>query len=314
MDSMSNIVYFLERFMLVFLQILPIFLFVLLGYGFKQIKYDISKELVEFVMFFSLPALAIVQIHELDIDSSLFGVLYVAYSATFIAFGLSLAVGYFLKLSRKNLVTLMIVVIFGNTSFVGFSYIESFYGSEDIVYGLIYDQIASFLILLTFGVVLISWGGGANDSPKEILKKIFFSPPLLAIIFAFTLRDIAIPEFFMIVLKKIELTLIPLVTIIVGMKLELRDIFKEFKLSFIAVFMKLLLVPFIVIFGISFLFGDIEPRWLKISLLEVTMPTMTMATVFAIEGGLNKQLAINALALSILISFITIPLWNIIVN
>lgn len=298
----------------IFIQILPIFIFVLLGYGFKQIKYDISKELVEFVMFFSLPALAIVQIRELNIDSSLFGVLYVAYGATFVAFCLSLVIGYFLKLSRKNLATLMIVVMFGNSSFVGFSYIESFYGTEDIVYGLIYDQIASFVILLTFGVVLIAWGGGSNESSKDILKKIFLSPPLLAIIFAFALRDVAIPEFIMSVLKKIELTLIPLVTIIVGMKLELREIFKEFKLSFMAVLLKLLVVPCIIIFGSIFLFGDISQRWFKVSLLEVTMPTMTMATVFAIEGGLNKQLAINTLALSILISFITIPLWNLIIN
>lgn len=300
--------------MAVFLQILPIFIFVLLGYGFKHVKYDISKELVEFVMFFSLPALAIVQIHELSIDSSLLGVLYVAYGATFVAFCLSLVVGYFLKLSRKDLVTLMMVVIFGNTSFVGFSYIESFYGSEDIVYGLIYDQIASFLILLTFGVVLISWGGGANDSPKKILKKIFLSPPLLAIIFAFASRDLAMPEFIMDVLRKVELTLIPLVTIIVGMKLEFKEIFKEFKLSFIALFLKLFLVPCIIIFSAMWFFGGIDQKWLKVSLLEVTMPSMTMATVFAIEGGLNKQLAINALALSILISFITIPLWNLVIN
>lgn len=300
--------------MAVFLQVLPIFIFFLLGYGFKRVKYDISKELVDFVMFFSLPALAIVQIHNLHIDSGLFGVLYVAYSATFVAFCLSLVAGYFLKLSRKNMVTLIIVVVFGNSSFVGFSYIEAFYSSKDIIYGLIYDQIASFLLLLTFGVVLISWGGGANESPKAILKKIFLSPPLLAIIMAFALREVAIPDFIMVVLKKIELTLIPLVSIVVGMKLEVKEIFKEFSMSFVAVILKLLVVPAIIIFGSMAIFGDISPRWFKISLLEVTMPTMTMATVFAIEGGLNKQLAINALALTILLSFITIPLWNIIIN
>jgi predicted permease len=62
------------------------------------------------------------------------------------------------------------------------------------------------------------------------------------------------------------------------------------------------------------MFVDMSQTWVKVTLLEVAMPTMTMATVFAIEGGLNRYMAINVLGLGILASFITIPLWNMFLN
>ena len=291
-------------------QIAPVFLFVLIGYLFKLFKEDISRELTEFVIYFSLPALALSKIRALEFNDVIFKVIIVSYTAMFSAFLISLLIGKILKLSKRDLATFMVVSIFGNTSFVGFSYIESLYSMKEVVYALVYDQLGSFVALLTFGVAIISWGGGKKeDFKKDILKQIFLSPPLIAIIIAIYFHGSHFPPYMEGILDKLQVTLIPLVTIIVGMKLELRALVKQFRENVIALFIKMFLVPLILL-GIMHIFFDMSQIWAKVTLLEVAMPPMTMATVYAIKGGLNKTLAINTLALGILVSFLSIVAWN----
>ncbi len=291
-------------------QIAPVFLFVLIGYLFKLLKEDISRELTEFVIYFSLPALALSKIRILEFNDVIFKVIAVSYIAMFSAFFISLVIGKILKLSRRDLATFMIVSIFGNTSFVGFSYVESLYSMKEIVYALVYDQLGSFVALLTFGIAIISWGGGKKENfKKDVLKQIFFSPPLIAIVVAVYFHGSHFPPYIEGLLDKLQATLIPLVTIIVGMKLELRALVKQFRENVIALSIKMFLVPLILL-GIMHIFFDMSQIWAKVTLLEVAMPPMTMATVYAIKGGLNKTLAINTLALGILVSFLSIVTWN----
>lgn len=291
-------------------QIAPVFLFVLIGYLFKLFKEDISRELTEFVIYFSLPALALSKIRVLEFNDVIFKVVVVSYIAMFSAFFISLMIGKILKLSRRDLATFMLVSTFGNTSFVGFSYIESLYSMKEVVYALVYDQLGSFVALLTFGIAIISWGGGKKENfKKDVLKQIFFSPPLIAIVVAVYFHGSHFPPYIDGLLDKLQATLIPLVTIIVGMKLELRALVKQFRENVIALFIKMFLVPLILL-GIMHIFFDMSQIWAKVTFLEVAMPPMTMATVYAIKGGLNKTLAINTLALGIIVSFISIVTWN----
>ncbi|MDX1808834.1 MAG: AEC family transporter [Sulfurospirillaceae bacterium] len=295
-------------------QIAPVFLFVLIGYIFKVLKEDISHELTEFVIYFSLPALALSKIRHLEFNDIIFKVIAISYAAMFIAFVLSLIVGKLLKLSKKDLATFMIVSIFGNTSFVGFSYIESLYSMKEVVYALVYDQLGSFVALLTFGVAIISWGADKKEGySTSVLKQIFLSPPLIAIVVAVYFHGVHFPHYLEGILDKLQATLIPLVTIIVGMKLELKSLGSYFKENVLALFIKMFLTP-LAMLGLMYVFLDMHKTWSKVTFLEIAMPPMTMATVYAIKGGLNKNLAINALALGILVSFVSIVAWNMLIS
>lgn len=295
-------------------QIMPIFIFVLIGYLFKTFKKDISESLIDFVFYFSLPALALVKIRELEFNEVILNIIVISYVAMGVASIVSYFIGKALNLNRNVLATFMIVSIFGNTSFVGFAYVESFYSSNDLVYPLVYDQIGSFVALLTIGVLFIAWG--SQKEQKITIKqkfKMLLTPPLQAIIFAIILHGVTFPGYVEGILVKLEATLIPLVTMIVGMKLELRAFKNYFKESLIAVAVKMIIVPMLMFF-FMYLFYDLKATWSKITFIEIAMPPMTMAVVLAIRGGLNKDLAINALGLGILLSFIIVPIWNFIVN
>ena len=294
--------------------IMPVFIFVALGYGFKKIKHDISESLIEFVIYFSLPALALVKIRELEFDEVVFNIILIAYIAMFVAAIVSYLIGKALKLERNILATFMVVSIFGNTSFVGFSYVESLFSSRELVYPLVYDQIGSFVALLTIGMVLIAWGSQKEEKTTIKQKfKMLLTPPLQAIIFAVILHGVVFPDFVEGILIKLEYTLIPLVTMIVGMKLEIKAFKNFFKESMIVVGIKMVLVPLLML-ALLYPFFDFTATWMRVTFIEIAMPPMTMATVLAIRGGLNKDLAINALGLGILFSFIVIPMWNFILS
>ena len=293
---------------------MPVFIFVALGYGFKMVKHDISESLIEFVIYFSLPALALVKIRELEFDSIVLNIIFIAYFTMFIATIVSYFVGKALKLERKILATFMVVSIFGNTSFVGFSYVESLFSSKELVYPLVYDQIGSFVALLTIGMVLIAWGAQREIKTTIVQKfKMIMTPPLMAIIAAVVLHGVVFPDFVEGVLIKLEYTLIPLVTMIVGMKLEISAFKNFFKESILALCIKMILVPLIML-ALLYPFYDFSATWMRVTFIEIAMPPMTMATVLAIRGGLNKDLAINTLGLGILFSFLVIPTWNFILS
>lgn len=293
---------------------MPVFLFVAIGYLFKSFKKDISESLIDFVIYFSLPALALVKVRELEFNDTVIDVIVIAYIAMISAALLSFLIGKALKLDKKVLATFMVVSIFGNTAFVGFSYTESLYGSDALVYALVYDQIGGFVALLTIGMVLIAWGSGHEEKKTWWQKlKILLSPPLQAIILAVLLHGVEFPVYVEGILTKLEATLIPLVTMIVGMKLEIKAFKLYFKESLLALGIKMFLVPLLMLV-VLYPFYDFSMTYIKVTFIEIAMPPMTMATVLAIRGGLNKDLAINALGLGILSSFVVIPFWNYVVN
>lgn len=290
-------------------QIAPVFLFVMLGYAFKRIKHDISEALTEFVIYFSLPALALSKIRKLEFNDEILHIIFISYFAMGLASFLAYIAGRAMKLNKKDLATLIVVSVFGNTAFVGFSYVESLYSLDHVVYALVYDQMGSFIALLTFGVVIIAWGGGQERGVKEVAKQMLFSPPLLAIVAAIYFQGTVFPSFIETMLDKFQATLIPLVTTIVGMKLDFRAMPLYFKENVVALSIKMFITPLLMVLYF-WLFADMNTEAMQVTFLEVAMPPMTMAVVLAIRGGLNKDLAINALALGILVSFLSIASWH----
>jgi predicted permease len=291
----------------------PVFIFVALGYIFKTIKHDISEALTEFVLYFSLPALALSKIPHMTFNHEVFSIILIAYITMALSLTLGYSAGRFLKMDRKNLVTMMVIVGFGNTGFVGFSFIESFYSLNHVSYALVYDQIGTFIALMTFGIALIAWGGGAEQRVRDVAKQIFFSPPLMAVVVAVGFHGTDFPPLIESILDKFQATLIPLVTAIVGMKLEFRTLSLYFKENMIALCLKMVVAPLLMLIGLYFLV-DLKEDWVKVTFLETAMPPMTLAVVFGIRGGLNKELLINALAVGILFSFVSIGLWNLIIS
>ena len=289
--------------------VLPIAIYLLFGYLFKIIFQDNSKQLVDFIIYFSLPAIVFSKIYPLQLDTKILWLILMFMAIIFFNLFLSYCVGKIMRLNRVTLATFMIIATFGNTSFIGFSYIDAFYGQDYIVYGVIYDIFGSFLLLVSVGMIIITWGSGRKNSVLNISKSIFLFPPMIMFIITIFAKNFEIPKFLIYTSTNLGATLVPIAMIAIGMKLELKHIFTKLHIVTVAVVLKMLIIPFIVLFVFKYFYG-IDETWVKVTIIEVAMPPMTMAAVLAIKGGLDEKIAINSLVLGVIVSLFTITLFT----
>ncbi|HKM19583.1 MAG TPA: AEC family transporter [Aliarcobacter sp.] len=289
--------------------ILPIAIYLLFGYLFKIIFQDNSKQLVDFIIYFSLPAIVFSKIYPLELDTKILWLILMFMGIILFNLFLSYIIGKAMKLNRISLATFMIMATFGNTSFIGFSYIDAFYGQDYIVYGVIYDIFGSFLLLVSVGMIIITWGSGRKNSVLNISKSIFLFPPMIIFFITIFAKNFEVPKFLIYTSQNLGSTLVPIAMIAIGMKLELKHIFSKLHIVTVAVVLKMLIVPIIVLFVFKYFYG-IDETWIKVTIIEVAMPPMTMAAVLAIKGGLDEKIAINSLVLGVIVSLFTITLFT----
>ncbi len=285
--------------------VLPIAIYLTIGYLFKIFFQDNSKQLVDFIIYFSLPAIVFSKIYPLTLDSKVLGLIFMFIGIIFFNLLLSYILGKIMRLNRLNLATFIIMATFGNTSFIGFSYIDAFYGQDFIFYGLIYDIFGSFLLLVSVGMLIINWGSGRKNSISGISKSIFLFPPVIMFFLTIFLKNFEIPNFLLLTSQNLGSTLVPIAMIAIGMKLELKYIFSKLHIVSVAVILKMIIVPIIVLFVFKYFYG-VDETWAKVTIIEVAMPPMTMAAVLAIKGGLDEKIAINSLVLGVIASLFTI--------
>ncbi|RXJ99377.1 transporter [Arcobacter sp. CECT 8989] len=285
--------------------VLPIALYLAFGYLFKIFFKDNSKELVEFIIYFSLPAIVFAKIYPLELTYETLELIFMFNTIILGNLLLAYFVGKLLKLDKKVLATFMIVATFGNTSFIGLSYIDTFYGQDYVVYALIYDLFGSFLLLVSLGMIIINWGSGQHVNFRGIVKSVIFFPPIIMFFLTVFAKNFEMPQFVMNTMETIGATLVPIAMIAIGMKLELKNIFYKLNLVTTAIVIKMFVIPVIVLIAFS-VFYNLDDTWSKTTILEAAMPPMTMAVVLAIKGGLDERLAINALVIGVVLSLLSV--------
>ncbi|MBI5657038.1 MAG: AEC family transporter, partial [Geobacter sp.] len=137
-----------------------------------------------FIIHVSLPALALLHIHRLTLDISLLftaGMAWCLFGAGYLFFKLT---GRLAGLDTQSIGALMLVGGLGNTSFVGLPMIEAYYGKEYLGIGLIADQLGSFLVLSTLGILTATIYSTGHTSPREIIRKVILFPPFQALLLA----------------------------------------------------------------------------------------------------------------------------------
>ncbi|RXJ96731.1 transporter [Arcobacter sp. AHV-9/2010] len=289
--------------------VLPIALYLLFGYLYKLFFQDNSKQLVDFIIYFSLPAIVFSKIYPLDLSFDHLLLILMFNAIILFNLLLSFLIGKLLKLEKIYLATFVIMATFGNTSFIGFSYIDAFYGQDFIVYGLIYDIFGSFLLLVSVGMFIITWGSGRKNSITSISKSIFLFPPMIIFFATLIAKNFEVPNFLIHTTDNLGSTLVPIAMVAIGMKLQLKHIFSKLHIVTIAVILKMIFVPIVVLFLFNY-FYNLDETWIKVTIIEVAMPPMTMAAVLAIKGGLDEKIAINSLVLGVILSLFTITIFT----
>ncbi len=290
--------------------ILLVIVSLFIGLGLKLVKgfpNESSKTLNLFVIYVSLPSMVLLKVKDLEISTQL---LFPILTPWVMIVVLSLAILFIAKkmeFSRQVTGAMLLVVTLGNTSFVGVPFVSGFFGDEYVVYALIYDQLGTFLGLVTFGTIVIAlYGSGEKPTISATIKKTIMFPPFIALILATFLRGMEYHESVLYILKTLSNTLVPIALIAVGLQLEIKVPSHEVKPLFISIFLKIIATPIIVyIFAKNFTDMDVVA---KITVIESGMGSMITAGAVAILAGLAPRLSAAIVGYSILGSFITVPI------
>ena len=224
------------------------------------------------------------------------------------------ALGVLLALSASRLfgwssevkAVLLLTLPLGNTSFLGLPMIEAFFGSEMVSYGIIYDQFGSFLILSTYGPLILALYSKQEQSVAGIARKVLTFPPFLALLvavcFANPLQQPDITRCF----AMIGSSLVPVVMFAIGMQLKVKLAPGQTWAFFYALSVKLLAIPFFVFFIVQLMGLDTDAS--RIAVFEAGMPPMVTAGAMAVTAGLAPRLAAALVGWGILFSFASLSL------
>ena len=255
-----------------------------------------------------LPALIVIHLPSLEPAWSLVPLVLIPWLLLLATVAVIVPLARSLALSRDATAALLVLIPLGNTSFLGFPLIEALLGSEYLRLAVVYDQFGSFLIVCTHVLFVVGWySEGENPNVKSMAGRIVTFPPFLALLFALVLGNHWFPGWLMEIAERFADMLLPLVTLAIGMSLQLRLVRRDRLPLLIGLTGKLIVLPGLAVL-LALAFGA-ERDIALVAVLESAMPPMITAAALLTSAGLAVRLAPALVAWGVLCSALTVPFW-----
>jgi len=267
-----------------------------------------AETLNKVVLYVCLPAAVLTYVPRLQLDASLLGLMATPWLLMLATWALvSLATRMF-GFARDVHAVLLICVALANSSFIGYPMVRALLGDAALPYAVVYDQFGTFLLLSTFGLlVLARYSGDRPPTALQVLGRIARFPPLWALLFALLLMPAQPPAWIGTALKQLADAMLPLVMLAVGLSIQLRLRREELRPLAVGLLLKLLVLPALAL-PLSWALG-MQGLMLKANVLESAMPTMITAAALAISHRLAPRLAAALVGYGIVLSLVTLPAW-----
>ena len=262
-----------------------------------------------FVVHISLPALTLAYVHGLKLNADLILPALMAWVMFSLGCGFFWAVGRALGFSRATTGGLMLTGGLANTSFIGLPMIETFYGPQFLGLGILIDQLGSYFVLSTLGILVASlYASGRSVSAKAVVRKIALFAPFQAFVLALLLMPLDYPTWLDELLKRLGATLVPIALVSVGYQLQLSLVQGRALALTVGLLFKLVIAPtLILLLFVRWLTGDRQV--LDVTVFEAAMAPMIGASIVAIDHELDPPLVTLMVGLGIPLSFVTLPVW-----
>ena len=268
------------------------------------------KTLNQFVIYISMPALALYYIPKLKLSVDLLFPLSVAWISILSAYIFFNFLGRRFNWSKPLIGCLILCAGLGNTSFVGFPIIQALYGDDGIKTAVIIDQPGSFVVLSTVAVIIATKYSRQKGTSQPLLKKLFTFPPFIGFLIGLVLNilQLSFPADIETVFKMLGATVSPLALVAVGMQLEFNKRSKHFGFLALGLFFKLFIFPAIIYILFKILFNK-QGLMIDVSIMEAAMAPMITASIVATNYGLKPKLSTMMIGFGIPLSFITLAFW-----
>src|SRR5262249_46680225 len=263
-----------------------------------------------FVVHISLPALTLTYVHSLQISTSLI----LPALMPWIMFGLGVGffwlVGRALGFSRATTGALSLTGGLANTSFIGLPMIETFYGRDYLGLGILIDQLGSYFVLSTLGILVASLysSSGRTINAKSVVRRIALFVPFQAFVLALLLIPFEYPIWIDELLKRLGATLVPIALVSVGYQLQLSYV-RGTSLALAAGLAVKLVIRLPLILLLLVAPSHNEGQVFNVTVFEAAMGPMIGASIVAMDHELDPPLVTLMVGVGIPLSFLTLPGW-----
>ena len=257
----------------------------------------------------SLPAVTLTYVHELKLAASLMLPALMAWILFGISFGIVRIIGRWMRLSRATTGGLMLTAGLANTSFIGLPMIDAFYGSQYLGLGILIDQLGSYFVLSTIGILVATIYSSADHVQfGTVVRRIARFAPFQAFVMALLLDQVSYPPVLDDLLKHLGATLVPLALISVGYQLRPSQLRGNFGTLGTGLLLKLVIFPALILALYVGVLG-VTGSMLRVTVFEAAMAPMIGASIVAMEHELDPPLLTLMVTFGIPLSFLTLPAW-----
>ena len=285
----------------------------MLGARFAKPPAGIVPGINWWVLNVALPVLALELIPKVQFDPQLWfpvAAIGLTFGGAWLSFGL---LGPRLGWSRERTGALILVCGLGNTAYMGYPLMQALHGKAGLALAVVADQIGTFPVLASAGIVVASIYSGRTPSPRLIVRRIVTFPAFIALVIGLIAGRLGgWPEWLDGVFAPIGATLTPLALFSVGLQFRFHPGGRQLAAAGWGLGWKLLLAPLLCwVVGTAAGVGGLV---LVVGVLQAAMAPMVSAAILADEYGLEPALANTVLGAGIVLSLVTIPLGNLLLG
>ena len=217
--------------------------------------------------------------------------------------GISLLLRKLPHTEKKESDVLQFLFIFSNLGYMGYPLAEALFGAGGTFYVTVF-VLAFQLVCWTYGVYLLS------GDVKALSLRSFVSPCIIAALLAYFLyfTRIPCPSFLYKIIYQVGSVTSPLAMMIIGCSLaymKAGQIFGKWQVYLVA-FFRMLVMP--LLFGLVLKQFMKDQVMLSVSLILLSMPSGTNATIMSYRFGADEKMASAGVFLTTLLSVGTVPL------
>ncbi len=263
-----------------------------------------------FIVNISLPALTLTYVHGLRPDAQLLLVALMAWLLFGLGAGFFWLVARAMKLSRSTTGALILTGSFANTSFIGLPMIEIWYGPQWLGVGIVADQLGSYFVLSTLGIVVAGAyaGGGSRLQARAVVRKVLTFMPFVSMLVALALIPLPYPPWLDELFKRLGATLVPLALVSVGYQLRLSQMRGRVPQLALGLAFKLVIGPALILLLYAGVIGA-RGTVIQVTVFEAAMGPMIGAAIVAMDHDLDPALVTLMVGIGIPLSFVTLPAW-----